>query len=169
MCNAGPLIALGKVGQLGLLSRIFDEILVAREVYREVVIDGRHVQAAEAHAVDFLVGERIIQVVDVEIPSQSPLLNTGIDAGEVETIVLAQLEKVDWILIDDKQARHNARLAGLQIKGTVGLLLEAWRRDILSLQELELLINQIKSLPELWISEALCDAILTQARREIQS
>jgi predicted nucleic acid-binding protein len=40
--NAGPLIALGKLGQLGLLLKLYGEILIPREVCNEVVINGLH-------------------------------------------------------------------------------------------------------------------------------
>jgi len=38
--NASPLIILGKLGQLGLLLKVFDQVLIPREVYNEVVING---------------------------------------------------------------------------------------------------------------------------------
>ena len=51
--NAGPLIALGKLGQLSLLLTLYDEILIPREVYHEVVINGLRLGAEDAPAVDF--------------------------------------------------------------------------------------------------------------------
>lgn len=61
-------------------------------------------------------------------------------------------------------ARKAARTMGLPLKGTIGLLLEALRRQYLSLREFELLIHTIKALPSLWISESLCEKALIQAR-----
>jgi predicted nucleic acid-binding protein len=52
VCNAGPLIALGKVGRLGLLLKLYDTILVPREVYNEVVVNGLRLGASEAQAVE---------------------------------------------------------------------------------------------------------------------
>ena len=72
------------------------------------------------------------------------------------------------MIIDNAHARRAARQAGLAIKGTVGVLLEAFRRDYLSFQDLELLLQTIKNRPEFWISESLCDQALAQARRETQ-
>lgn len=48
VCNAGPLIALGKPGQLGLLQKLFQEVLIANEVFQEVVVNGRQFGAREA-------------------------------------------------------------------------------------------------------------------------
>ena len=89
-----------------------------------------------------------------------------IDAGEAEVIVLGQQRQADWVLIDNAHARRAAQQAGLSPKGTVGVLLAAFRQGCLSLRELELLLETIKERPELWISESLCDQALTQARRE---
>jgi predicted nucleic acid-binding protein len=55
------------------------------------------------------------------------------------------------------------------LKGTVGLLLEAFRQQHLSLPEFEVLIHNIKMQPDLWISDRLCDRALAQARQEAQS
>ena len=40
VCNAGPLIALAGIGQLGLLRDLFGEVLVPAEVQREVEAGG---------------------------------------------------------------------------------------------------------------------------------
>lgn len=166
--NAGPLITLGKLGQLGLLLRLYHEILIPREVHSEVVVADLRLGAPDAQAVDFLVQQGHIQVVDVSLPSPLPPWAQPIDIGEVEVIVLAQQQSADYVLIDNAHARKAARQAGLPLKGTIGLLLEAFRKGHLSLHELELLIQTIKSQPDLWISERLCDRALAQARREAQ-
>ena len=60
--NAGPLIALGKLGQLGLLLRLYDRILIPREVYREVVVNGLRLGAPDTRCGGF---------------SRSPRLDSG--------------------------------------------------------------------------------------------
>lgn len=167
--NASPLIILGKLGQLGLLLKVFDQVIIPREVYNEVVINGLQLGSPDAMAVDFLVQQGRIQVADVVLLSPLPGWAAPIDAGELETILLAQEQPPDWVIIDNAHARRAARQAGLAVKGTVGVLLEAFRRDYLSFQDLELLLQTIKSRPEFWISESLCDRALTQARREARS
>jgi hypothetical protein len=165
--NASPLIILGKLGQLGLLLKVFDQVAIPREVYSEVVINGLHLGSPDAMAVDFLVQQGRIQVVGIALPSPLPGWAAAIDAGELEAILLAQDQQPDWVIIDNAHARRAARQAGLAIKGTVGVLLEAFRRDYLAFQDLELLLQTIKSRPEFWISESLCDQALAQARREM--
>jgi predicted nucleic acid-binding protein len=116
--NAGPLIALGKLGQLGLLLKLYDEILIPREVYNEVVTNGLRLGASDAQAIDFLIHQGHIRVVEVTLPSSPPAWSQSIDAGELEVIVLAQQQLADWVLIDNAHARQAARRAGLPLKGT---------------------------------------------------
>src|SRR5437870_1083830 len=143
--NAGPLIALGKLGQLGLSLTLYGDILMPREVYNEVVVNGLRLGADDAPAVDSLVQQGHIQVVEVTMPSPLPTWAQALDAGEVEVIVLGQQQAADWVLIDNEHARKAARQVGLPLKGTVGLLLEGWRQGHLSLQAFELLLQEMKN------------------------
>ena len=167
--NADPLIALSKLGQLGLLLKLYDEIHIRHTVYEEVAVSGLRLGAAEAQTVNFLVQQGRLQVTTVSAPSPLPNWAQSIHSGELEVIILAQQQSPDWVLIDDAQARRVARRVGLPLKGTVGVLLEAFRFGSLSLQEFELLMEDIKARPELWISERLCDQALAQARQEARS
>jgi hypothetical protein len=53
-------------------------------------------------------------------PSSSPCL---IDAGEADAIGLALQEHADWLLTDDAKARQFAESTGLEVHGSIGLLL----------------------------------------------
>jgi predicted nucleic acid-binding protein len=145
---------------------LYGDILIPREVYNEVVINGLRLGADDAPAVDFLVQQSYIQVVEVVLPLPLPAWAQSLDAGEIEVIILGQQQAADWVLIDNEHARKAAREVGLPHKGTVGLLLEAWRQGYLSLQAFELLIQEIKHRADLWISAQLCDRALEQARQE---
>ena len=164
--NAGPLIALGKLGQLSMLLTLYGDILMPHQVYNEVVINGLRLGADDAPAVDFLVQQSYIQIVEVVLPAPLPVWAQSLDAGEIEVILLGQQQAAAWVLIDNEHARKAAREVGLPLKGTVGLLLEAWRQGHLALQAFELLIQEIKRRPDLWISAQLCDRALEQARQE---
>jgi predicted nucleic acid-binding protein len=164
--NAGPLIALGKLGQLSLLLTLYGDILIPREVYTEVVINGLRRGADDAPAINFLVQQGHIRVVEVVVPFPLPAWAHALDMGEIEVLVLGQQQAADWVLIDNEHARKAARQVGLPLKGTVGLLLAAWRHGHLSLQAFELLIQEMKTRPDLWISDELCDRALEQARQE---
>jgi len=166
--NASPLIILGKLSQLGLLIKLYNEILIPPEVYQEVVINGLRLGTPDARAVDFLVQQNHIRVMKISSPDPLPDWSQSIDPGEMEAILLAQEQLVDWVIIDNNHARRAARQLGLLLKGTIGLLLDGFRQNYLSLEDFELIILSIKSQPNLWISERLCDEALAQARKEAQ-
>ncbi len=167
--NAGPLIALGKLGHLPLLARLYGMIRIPREVYHEVVSNGLRLGAAEAPAVEALVRQAAIQVVDVAMPVSLPNWAQPLDAGEIEVLVLAQQQVTDWVLIDNEHARHAARGLGLPLKGTVGLLLAAWRHHHLSFHTFGQLMETIKRRPDLWISARLCERALEASAPRSQS
>jgi predicted nucleic acid-binding protein len=159
--NAGPLIALGKLGRLGLLLRLYGSLMIPSAVYHEVVTEGLRLGAPDASAVQLLIDQGHIVVVSITLLPDSPLVTTGIDLGEAEVITLAQREQADWVLIDNAHARRAARAVGLPLKGTIGVLMEGFRRGLLTLAEFELLIEAIRADPTLWISERLCEQALT--------
>jgi len=164
--NAGPLIALGKLGRLGLLPQLYGVVLIPPQVYQEVVVNGLRLGAPDADAVQFLIQQQQIRVAPITLPANDPLLMRGIDLGEAEAIALARLENADWVLIDNAHARRAAHDANIRCKGTISILLQAFREKRLTLADFELLIHEIKRQPALWISERLCDEALATAKRE---
>jgi predicted nucleic acid-binding protein len=118
--NATPLIALALLDKLDLLRRMFDEVIVPAAVYEEVVTQGTG--RPGAHVIDQAGWLRVMspQVV----PTLEPML-LGLDAGEVEVLLLAREHRPDWVLIDERQGRRVARALGLPVKGTLGILLAA--------------------------------------------
>jgi len=57
-----------------------------------------------------------------------------LDAGEREAILLAQELSADLLLVDDKQARQAALDLHLSITGTIGVLDQAARRNLIDLR-----------------------------------
>lgn len=162
--NAGPLIALSKLGQLGLLLKLYSEIIIPREVYKEVVMSGTRLGVPDAFSVKSIVESGHILVKDVILSEQDRQIMRYLDIGEVEVIALSREKNSDWVLIDNKHARKAARLQGLPIKGTIGILVEGFRKGFLYLEEFRFLIEEIKERPELWISDSLCDYALQHVK-----
>ena len=63
------------------------------------------------------------------------LLRSQLHAGESEVLVLGHELSAVWVVLDDLDARRIASRLGLQVVGTIGLLLAAKQRgDIPSLR-----------------------------------
>jgi len=162
--NAGPLIAFGKLGQLGLLLKLCSEIIIPREVYNEVVLNGIKLGAPDAFSVKRIVDSGRIFIEDVVLAEQDRRLVSIIDLGEIEVIALAKQKKADWVLIDNEHARKAARVQGLSVRGTIGILIEGFRKEFLNTEEFQFLIEEIKARPDLWISDRLCDFALRRIK-----
>lgn len=128
--NATPLISLALLGRLSLLKEMFDEVIVPRSVYAEVVQGGAGKPGADAlAAADWL------NVVSADVSLTIEPLLLGLDAGELEVLLLARQIEPDWVIIDERLARRVAFAMGLPVKGTLGILLAAVLAGLLSRQE----------------------------------
>jgi predicted nucleic acid-binding protein len=59
----------------------------------------------------------------------------GLDAGEMDVLLLAREQQPDWVLLDERLGRRVARAMGLPVKGTLGVLLAAVLAGLLSKAE----------------------------------
>ncbi|HWB77625.1 MAG TPA: DUF3368 domain-containing protein [Nannocystaceae bacterium] len=121
--DASPLIYLGGLGQLELLERLFENVVIPRIVFDEVVAAGAgRTGAREVSAADW------IRIVDAE-PDGSLL--DRLDRGEATAMPLAQRLGAT-LVVDDAAARRIAIERGLEVVGTLGVLLAAKRRGLVS-------------------------------------
>ena len=86
--------------------------------------------------------------------------------GERELLALAQTQTNPLVLLDDEVARAEARRLQLQVRGTLGVLVQAYRAQLLALIHVELLIQEIAVRPDIWVSAKLCEQILTVLRSQ---
>lgn len=168
LVDAGPLIALGKLNRLPLLVELYKVVHVPRAVYQEAVIAGSVQDAPDSANIRLFLEHHKLPVPDVSEPllqryDSAPTLGMG----ERHLLALAQsLPGAEiLVLIDDEMAREEARRLGLQVKGTLGVLVEAFRTGLLSFDETELLLLEIAARPDVWISEKLCHQIIEQLKQ----
>lgn len=168
VANAGPLIALGKLGLVRLLSQLYDPILVPTQVYQEVVTRGLDLGQQDAYAVQLAVARRELVVTDVEL-IEAPVADTesSLHLGERAVIQLAKQVKADWVLLDDQLAREQAQGLGLHVKGTLGIIVAAYRHRLLAAEEVDLIFQAILDREDIWISDALVRRVKDVWQREV--
>jgi len=150
--NSSPIIHLAKIGKLDLLKHYFHTITVPESVIRESVAEGEHRQEIEV-----IKDANWIKVLEVKDKKLVKLLRTYLDDGESEAIALSLEISADLILLDDSDAREKARLYGLTITGTLGILLRAKKdRKITSLKENLLKLRETG----FWIGDSLDENLL---------
>lgn len=166
IANAGPLMALGKLGLVRLLPQLYGPVLIPSAVYEEVVTCGLELEQADAYAVELAIARQELQVVEMDDTGLSEAVRTlPLGRGEKQAIQLGLREASDWVLLDDLLAREEAQRLGLKVKGTIGIIAEACRKELLTLNEVELIFQAIIAREDIWISEALVHRVLDELRK----
>ena len=161
LCNASPLMTLGKLNRLDLLAVLFGEVRVPRAVYDEVVTQGLVRGAPDALTVRLFWQRQQWPIVDVSEALLSAYVPPVVlDSCETEVLALAQSLPNPLMLLDDKVARAEARRLELRQCGALGILVRAHRGGLLSLDQAELLIREIAARPDIWIAARLCEQVL---------
>lgn len=101
----------------------------------------------------------------VEAFASELVFGRPIDKGETGAIRLALQEKTDLILIDDLNGREEAERLGLHIKGSVGVLLDAFEQGYLSAKEAENLLETAGVRSDIWISEKITQIAIGKIRK----
>jgi predicted nucleic acid-binding protein len=166
VCDAGPLIALGKLNLLYLLERLYGRVAVGSTVYEETVVSGAAQGYPDALVIDWYFKKKVLlKRKPRSLRTVHRLAKTfGVQAGDAETIVLAKQMGADLLLIDDGDARGVAKSKGVKIKGTLGVLIEAYEKQILTLNEVEAIFFQIEKRKDIWISKRLCREVFAKLK-----
>lgn len=116
--NSSPLIALARIQRLALLQTMFESVLIPPAVAREI---RPSVPAVRAW----------LQVQVPATPMPGHVSRRRLGDGELEAIALAIEFNADQIILDDRPARRLAEASGLNVIGTLGLLLGARRAGLI--------------------------------------
>ena len=139
--NAGPLIHLAQIGRLSLLKEIFNEIIIPRTVKVEAIDKGKEMGKPDAFLIDAV---DWIKVMDDPSNADQLAEKAGIHFGEACAILLAKSLNVS-VLLDDSDARKFALGLGLEVVGSIGIIIRAVRLGLISkedgLKDLEKLAN----------------------------
>lgn len=152
--DTGPLISLiAGVGDLRVL-QMYHRVCVPYEVSNEVLIDGgTRFAAKEFTEANWL--EKRQDALDISLY----LLNS-LDRGEAAVIQLALNEGIRTVCIDEVAGRRIARLHGLRVTGSIGILLRAKHEGYLhSVGEV---VERMES-KGIWLSEKVKGFALQQS------
>ncbi len=126
VCNTGPLIGLARINLEWLPFQMFPEVIVPDEVCNELLNNDSPDREQLARALK--------QAKIHPFQGQADrLLLAELDAGEAAVILAALKLGVSTVLLDERKARRiAARVYGLRVKGTAGLLVEAKNRGLIA-------------------------------------
>ena len=156
VCDTGPILHLKEAGALALLTGA-GEVLIPQAVYEELrsLMTDWPASRPTWLRVRPLAGEDEKRAVQLRGMG-------GLGLGEAEAILLARSARADWLLTDDAGARIVAATLGLEVHGSLGVVLwAAAGKQIQRLEALAALDGLAKS--SLWISSD----VLRDARRAL--
>ncbi len=146
--DSSALVSLAVMDRLHLLEEIFDEVYVPQAVYDEVCIDNK----PQSIKLKIFLANKVIKV-------QLDIAKIGLGQGELEAITLYQNSKADFLLIDDKRAKNFAKLNGINVIGSLGIIILAKEKGLIKSVR-----DDFKRLSDssLFISQSLIDKVLKE-------
>lgn len=116
--DTSPLNYLVLIGQIDLLPRLYEQVVIPRAVFSELSAD------KAPPPIKRWIRQLPDWIVISEAVNQDPSL-FYLDRGEQDGIALAQSIHADIILLDESEAREAAKARNIPITGTLGVLLTA--------------------------------------------
>ena len=153
--NSTPLISLAILNQLGLFQKFFNNVIIPNSVYDECILNGKDKTGFDA--LSFVDWFHIMSAVNIGM-KQSIMIE--LDEGEAEVITIAKERNISLVCIDEFAGRQYAKLLGLDVIGTLGILLLAKQNGCIA--DLKPLFQNLIS-SNRHISKTLCNQILKKA------
>lgn len=148
MSNAGPIIHLQEADALRLL-RLTGQVSIPQQVAREVANYFPQWRVPEW-----------ITLVELTEPTAAESLAWQqadlLDAGEADALALARQLNADWFLTDDERARLLGKQLGMEVHGSLGVVLWTAAVRLIEREQAEDAFERLAN-SSLWVSRAILD------------
>lgn len=135
VADASILIHLSRIGRFHLLKNVYDHINIAPSVFTEVVERGWGL--AGSLETEKAVHDGWIKVSGVvdKWKAREMAVTHGVHFANTETVQLAREVKATTLLANEEEVRELASQFGIEVKGCLGLLIEAVKRRLMTVEE----------------------------------
>jgi predicted nucleic acid-binding protein len=140
--DAGPLIHLAEIDSVELLAT-FDTLLVPETVYTEI----------EAGGVPDELADLSYELVEAD---ESRIRTEKLDAGERAAIAVAEEQGV-VLLTDDLAARETASDAGVEVRGSIGVIALGYGSGLLDRDEAASRMRALQRETSLFVTESVVE------------
>ncbi|NES87667.1 MAG: DUF3368 domain-containing protein [Moorea sp. SIO2B7] len=125
--NTSPINNLAEIGQLNILQNIYNQIIIPKAVYNDLI----HPGAGEI-VINAVKNSDWIKVQSIQNQSMVKQLQNKINVGKAEAITLACEFNADQLIMDERLGRREAKGLGLNITGVLGVLVIAKNRNLIT-------------------------------------
>jgi len=147
VCDAGPIIHLYEAHCLHLLNSAGDLFLPHR-----VQLEVQNIIHIDTQWPEWL------HIVNLSLKEQSEAgawqRAGGLHAGEAEAIVLSKQKNADWFLTDDAATRLFVSMLGIEVHGSLGVVLWNAAKRYINRNETEAALYRLQQ-STLWLSEKI--------------
>ena len=152
--NTSPWITLSLCGQIRILEKLYTDVYIPQHVKQEIINGG--IESFGVRELETCTWLKIEVVHDIE----KVKFLYELEQGEAEVIVLAKEKNIEQVLIDEKVARLQAKVLGLEVIGTLGILLKAKKKRLLT--SIKPSITKILE-NGIWIKDEIVKGVLKEA------
>lgn len=125
--NTGPVIALvAATGSLNWLAALYRIVTIPHEVFAEIDAGGPD----NPEAATVLAATDVIRLLEPANSISEALLHE-LDLGEASVIHATLAHHIPTVAIDEKAGRRIARLNGLKVTGSLGILIRAKKQGLI--------------------------------------
>ena len=156
ICDASPLILLAKINQLDLIHKVLEgEILVLQCIVDEVCSDSAG-EVERLRQNRFLENVKIVDFNDSDYPSQS------LSANDRSVLNWSIHNHPEWLVADERLLRRIAKEENLKVIGTLGILVAAQHKGLLTKEKTKQAVDELVSVHKLRISVGLYQKVLEE-------
>ncbi len=109
VANSSPLIVLARINQLKVFKHLFGKVYVPDSVYKETVLNTK--LDIQRQAISKAIDKDFIEVVT---PKKNYIFEKKLHEGEKGVLNLALDKSPDYMIIDDNNARNEAKKLGFE-------------------------------------------------------
>lgn len=145
--NAGPLIHLAKANALPLLKALYQTVIIPQEVKTETVDKGKQQGAPDALQIEKAIQEGWIKTTQIKLNKEfyEASKTAGLHTAEATVMQYAHQNQIT-ALLDDEPARTFAKTLGIPTRGTLGILIQATKNQIITQQKALKLLDKISEI-----------------------
>lgn len=129
IADSSTLIVLLDTNNFSLLFKLFEEVIISDEVYKEISYKFDHKTRIEEYLLS-----KALQIYRVANDDLYEMLVKRLDKGESESIILAKKFSLP-LIIDERKGRSIAKSLDIIIIGFVGIVLKLLEKNIIKKEQ----------------------------------